>query len=226
MPLPSAAKRAANKSNARKTTGPKTEKGKKVSSQNAMRHGLRANDLHMKLDIADDAEEFIKEMRADFQPIGARERQLVAIITAQMWRLRRVVAIETETIDNVLKDHPSLNLAAAFDKAEKLLLNQRYEASIQRAMHRNIEKLRLMQKERREQAPFIEKVSELFVERTHQAQEAQKAADSEYVNREERELLRNQVRFLAEKHLSQQERAAATLPPIPKTQALDQQASA
>jgi hypothetical protein len=38
--MPSAEKFAANRSNAQRSTGPKTEAGKKAASRNATRHGL------------------------------------------------------------------------------------------------------------------------------------------------------------------------------------------
>ena len=43
---------AANRANAKRSTGPITEKGKQASSQNALRHGQLSNCAVLKTDIA------------------------------------------------------------------------------------------------------------------------------------------------------------------------------
>jgi len=138
----------ANRLNGQKSTGPRTEEGKAKSSQNAMRHGLRAQELQMDKDVAEDSEEFIREMQECFKPVGLHERNLVARITAQAWRLRRVVSVETGTVNDTLKNYPSRTLAQVFGGDPNLLLYGRYEAAIEGAMHRNIRELRSAQRYR------------------------------------------------------------------------------
>ena len=62
----------ANRENARKSTGPKTEAGKAVSSANALRHGLTAERLVLLLAEDGDSFERLREsVIADLAPAGA-----------------------------------------------------------------------------------------------------------------------------------------------------------
>ena len=80
----------ANSANAKKSTGPKTEKGKSASRKNALKHGLTA-----KINVIgdEDPEEF-EALRADqlakFQPSSAFGHELIDHLTATLWSLRRV----------------------------------------------------------------------------------------------------------------------------------------
>jgi hypothetical protein len=82
--------RVANRANAEKSTGPKSEKGKSTSRMNALKHGLTA-----KLNVIgdEDPEEF-EALRADllakFQPSSALGHESVDHLTATLWSLRRV----------------------------------------------------------------------------------------------------------------------------------------
>ena len=86
---------AANRKNATKSTGPKTEDGKLQSSQNAVRHGLTAETVITVFESAADYEAFETLVVAECEPQSALEHQLVARLTSLLWRLRRAVAIET-----------------------------------------------------------------------------------------------------------------------------------
>lgn len=171
MALPSFNKVIANRRNAQKSTGPKTAEGKLKVAQNAMRHGLRAHELQMPSDIGEDADEFIKEIKAYFSPVGAYEENIVAIITAQMWRIRRATLIETQTVAEKL-ENSDVSLAQAFEQAEKVIVYQRYGSSIERALHRNVDKLRLLQQARRKEGPFIEQVADILEYRAKLAEAA------------------------------------------------------
>jgi hypothetical protein len=86
---------AANRANAAKSTGPKTEEGKLQSSQNAVRHGLTAETVITVFESAADYEAFETLVISECEPQSALEYQLVARLTSLLWRLRRAVAIET-----------------------------------------------------------------------------------------------------------------------------------
>lgn len=86
----SAAKRLANRSNAQKSTGPRTAEGKARSSRNAIIHGIFCQDLqfltedpHDLLDLRDDV---LRRMR----PRDAFEAEVVEQYLHCAWRLRRV----------------------------------------------------------------------------------------------------------------------------------------
>jgi hypothetical protein len=86
---------AANQINARKSCGPKTEKGKLRSRRNAVRHGLTAETVVGILEKAEDYKRFEDAISADYNPRSSVERVLVTRLASLLWRLRRTTAIET-----------------------------------------------------------------------------------------------------------------------------------
>src|SRR6476661_1191102 len=67
----------ANRRNARHSTGPVTEEGKKRSRRNAVRHGLTAETVIDALEDADDYSAFELSITADYDAQSATERELV-----------------------------------------------------------------------------------------------------------------------------------------------------
>jgi hypothetical protein len=84
----------ANRRNARLSTGPVTEEGKKRSRQNAFRHGLTAETVITALEDAEDYAAFEMAVTADYDAQTAVERELVLRLASLLWRLRRASAIE------------------------------------------------------------------------------------------------------------------------------------
>ena len=84
----------ANRRNARLSTGPITEEGKKKSRRNALRHGLTAETIIVAFEDADDYVAFELAVAGDFDAQSAAERELVLRLASLLWRLRRVTAIE------------------------------------------------------------------------------------------------------------------------------------
>jgi hypothetical protein len=85
---------AANRRNAAKSTGPKTEQGKERSRRNALRHGLTAETVIGGLENAQDYKAFEEAVAADFDAQSAVERELVLRLSGLLWRLRRASRIE------------------------------------------------------------------------------------------------------------------------------------
>src|SRR6266436_9886397 len=86
---------AANRRNARKSTGPTTEEGKQRSRCNAVRHGLTAETVIGALEDAEDYKEFEAAIIADYDAQSAVERELVLRLASLLWRLRRATTMET-----------------------------------------------------------------------------------------------------------------------------------
>src|ERR1700745_1777436 len=84
----------ANRRNARLSTGPVTEEGKRRSRQNALRHGLTAETVIDALEDAEDYAAFEMSVTADYDAQSAVERELVLRLASVLWRLRRATAIE------------------------------------------------------------------------------------------------------------------------------------
>jgi hypothetical protein len=85
----------ANRRNARLSTGPVTEEGKKTSRQNAIRHGLTAETVIDALEDAEDYAAFEMAVTADYDAQSAVERELVLRLASVLWRLRRATNIES-----------------------------------------------------------------------------------------------------------------------------------
>jgi hypothetical protein len=85
----------ANRRNALKSTGPKTQAGKEQSRRNAVRHGLTAETVIGILEDAQDYREFEAAVIADYDAQSAVERELVLRLASLLWRLRRATTMET-----------------------------------------------------------------------------------------------------------------------------------
>ena len=85
----------ANRRNARLSTGPVTEEGKRRSRQNAVRHGLTAETVIDALEDTDDYAAFELAVTSDYDVQTAVERELVLRLASLLWRLRRATAIES-----------------------------------------------------------------------------------------------------------------------------------
>jgi hypothetical protein len=105
---------AANRQNARNSTGPCTEYGKRRSRRNAIRHGLTAETV---IDVLEDPAAYKslhRAIHADYRPRTNFELELVARLVSLLWRLRRSVAIESgimSSVDKSLRKRSSMNSA-------------------------------------------------------------------------------------------------------------------
>lgn len=86
---------AANRLNAKKSTGPRSRPGRLRTRQNALRHGLTAETVITALENADEYAAFERDVVADYRPRNSVEQALVLRLASLLWRLRRSVAIET-----------------------------------------------------------------------------------------------------------------------------------
>ena len=89
----------ANRRNALRSTGPRTEDGKRRSRLNAVRHGLTAETVVGSLEDAEDYKAFEATIIADYCPETAVARELVLRLASLLWRLRRATAIETDLFE-------------------------------------------------------------------------------------------------------------------------------
>ncbi len=88
----------ANRRNARKSNGPRTQKGKARSSQNALKHGLTSQEILLPWEDPKEFAQFRQDLYQDLQPAGALEQHLADTIAASIWRLQRIVGIEAAVI--------------------------------------------------------------------------------------------------------------------------------
>ena len=88
----------ANRRNAFRSTGPKTDEGKRQSRRNALRHGLTAETVIDGLEDGEDYRAFEAAVISDYDAQSAVERELVLRLASLLWRLRRIISIETELL--------------------------------------------------------------------------------------------------------------------------------
>ena len=87
--------KAANRANARYSTGPKTPGEKAAVRLNACWHGLLARDVVLPEEDADAFEDLWNQIRANLSPMGPIEEVLVDRVINAIWRLRRLARAET-----------------------------------------------------------------------------------------------------------------------------------
>jgi hypothetical protein len=103
----------ANRRNAQRSSGPKTEEGKQQSRRNALRHGLTAETVIDGLEDREDYRAFEGAVIADYEAQTAVERELVLRLASLLWRLRRIIAIETDLLtiqSNIVREGQASNV--------------------------------------------------------------------------------------------------------------------
>jgi hypothetical protein len=137
--MASEAQVAANRRNAGKSTGPRTAAGRAVASQNALRHGLTAEQVVLFDEQPEDLARFRDELRAALDPADEMEEQLAERIMLCAWRLRRAARLEAGLVNGEAEEirrrayRPSVQGAyrsAGFD----LALASRYETALDRSL--------------------------------------------------------------------------------------------
>lgn len=85
----------ANKLNAQKSTGPRTENGKAWARRNAIKHGLRSVDVITIGENKSEFELFNQQMVKELQPVDLFSMQLVNKIVITAWNLKRSDKIQS-----------------------------------------------------------------------------------------------------------------------------------
>ena len=92
----------ANRKNAKRSTGPRTPRGKRNSSRNALKHGILSNDLLVGhgtgRENRREYQALLAELIEDLQPVGRTEELLVERIVGCDWRYRRSLRAEAGEI--------------------------------------------------------------------------------------------------------------------------------
>jgi hypothetical protein len=86
---------AANRMNARKSTGPVTANGKIAVSRNATRHGLLSTRLLLEDEDPTEFEALLLDLQRSLDPVGCMEFAIIERIAINLWRQRRLVGAET-----------------------------------------------------------------------------------------------------------------------------------
>jgi hypothetical protein len=103
--MSSASQVLASRRNAQRSTGPRTEEGKEVVSQNAVRHGLSATRDVIPGEDQEQFERHRREMLADLAPAGAMEALLAGRIVSLSWRLGRAQRIQSAALEAMCAEY-------------------------------------------------------------------------------------------------------------------------
>jgi hypothetical protein len=113
----------ANRQNALRSTGPKTERGKRTVARNAIKHGLLARE----------------QLHEQYEPVGIVEESLVQTIATCWWRKARVIRAEngeirkrldTPEMDRTLRNSDEANLAVTFLEMDLFLVKNQADRHV------------------------------------------------------------------------------------------------
>lgn len=155
----------ANRENA-KLGGVKTEEGRAVSKYNALKHGLLSQEVLLDDDDENSLIELGKRIRGELKPMGEMELLLADRILANMWRLRRLLKVETTTMEwqRQYELREALHFDTPKDQIERkavreMIANEytevllRYETAIERGIYRALHELQRIQSARNGEKP-------------------------------------------------------------------------
>src|SRR4051794_10419691 len=169
----------ANRCNAQKSTGPKTEEGKEKSRANALKHGLSGAGIVLPADDAAEVERrsaaFARELNATGE-VGHALARRAALSSVRMERaadqqaaalsehVRQVMAefVPPEGVDDREAERLLSEAArrAMFDPSKEAMLARKYEAAAERAFFRCLKELR--QRERQARAAQAAEIDDLM----------------------------------------------------------------
>ncbi len=160
----------ANRANAKKSTGPRTDDGKAITRLNAVRDNITGQIVTLSEEDRPVFEKLRAEHVADLKPQGVSELKLADAIAWDTWRLDRLRATEmniyAQGAENATND---LETAEAYtetyrNESKRFELMSLYEQRMTRSLHRNREALRELQRER-ERKLRIDKREEVLLAR-------------------------------------------------------------
>lgn len=136
-------KLAANRANARKSTGPRTPEGKARSSRNGLKHGQTASPLTLLATASDEERDLFERLMAQlydtFHPENPAEVLLVERLGIAYLRLLRVYLVERGAMTNRYKYAGSSGITSLpFDVYQVL----EYDAVAERSILRVVRELR------------------------------------------------------------------------------------
>jgi hypothetical protein len=153
---------AANQANAQLSTGPTTEEGKAISSQNRRKFGLTGRFTVLPWEDQEDFNLLVTRLRAEHQPTIAFETDLIEKMAQHFWLAQRAVLLQEICFD---RETPHS------DCPKQLALYMRYQTTHERAFERCVKELRTLRNESRKKKIGFES------QKRKEADEARKQAN-------------------------------------------------
>ena len=127
-----------NRQNARKSTGPKSDAGKAISSQNRLAHGLCSSSLIIRGESQEDFDALHLQTQLAFDPQTDEENILLDQMVEALWRLNRARSVESKAFERMMgltDDYRSNGGAIETDQSTGgLLATALFDPSHQRVM--------------------------------------------------------------------------------------------
>ena len=167
----------ANRRNAEKCTGPRTEAGKQKSKMNALKHGLASRWAVLEHENRDEFEELKRTMLEEHAPVGITERVLTIQLAESYWRLLRARRVEASYLNvrfqiEGVGDCQLAGIIVQHDPAG-LPRIERYVATAERAWQRTLRLLQQTQEIRRREQRHAERKARLETARPAQQPQPQ-----------------------------------------------------
>lgn len=143
VPETSAAQTAANRENAKLSTGPVSQEGKAIVAQNRRTHGLAGRFTVLVWEDAADYQALVESAYAEHNPQTDTEQRLVDSLIKHYWLKERAIQLQEDLIANV--DDP---LDA---DPKKLALFLRYQTTHERSYYKAERELQNLNKAKRKQ---------------------------------------------------------------------------
>jgi hypothetical protein len=170
--MASARQIAANRRNAEKCTGPKTDAGKAASRFNGLKHGLTAATVVLPCEDQIEYQELRARVLEDFTPENALEWMLVDQLVSAWWRTMRSRKVESAHMEAHTKTlhwrhgvKPSRNEADSFQAIGVAMASHeeatftnynRYDAAIERAFYRASDRIqKIIERRKRDLAKSL-----------------------------------------------------------------------
>ena len=149
----------ANRENARKSTGPRTDQGKATSRLNAVRHGILAKTpIVPNLELEEDWDAHRGGLLESLQPLGKLEAMLADRVIELSWRVQRIARYERDEIakfyaedaPKFFRDMEEMGVAGGRQLPDLKMLGPltRYEAHLHRSLMQTLHELQRVQAKR------------------------------------------------------------------------------
>ena len=139
--MSTAAQLDANRSNAQRSTGPKTPEGKAAIARNHLSHGLSGSVFTL-LDWEDREafDDVLQSLQLEHKPATPTEQLLVRKLAQHYWLAQRAIKLQTYCF------HPDVSFP---DPDKQLALYLRYQTTHERAFHQSLNQLLKLRAEKR-----------------------------------------------------------------------------
>lgn len=153
---------AANRRNAQKSTGPRTEAGKDASSRNGFKHGVLSVSVVSSEEDHSGFTALLTDLVTDHQPMTAIECALVERLAILLWRERRLAQAERwmlEEVDPQQQILVNMKMSRA-DRPKFMALNSqllvgRYQTMLSNQVTQTLRELRAEQDHRASMATLV-----------------------------------------------------------------------